>query len=97
MEIIELLQEAMENPWLFLFLSVWAAGYFLKEMTKVRNDYIPLIVLGLGIVLGLLLIEISIHGALIGGLMAVLQVGGYDVAKGGLRFLSGGVKNEKTY
>ena len=81
MEIIELLQEAMENPWLLLFLSVWVAGFFLKEKTKLKNDYIPFVLLGIGIALGMALIELSLRGALVGGLMATAQMGAYDIVK----------------
>ncbi len=80
-EIIELLQGALENPWTLLFLAVWGIGYFVKEYTPLPGDKVPWIVLPVGIVLGVLLIELSLPGAIIGGVMALAQMGLYDVVK----------------
>ena len=80
-EIIELLQEALENPWMLLFLAVWGIGYFVKEYTPLPGDRVPWIVLPVGIVLGVLLIELSLPGAIIGGVLALAQMGFYDVIK----------------
>jgi len=80
-EIIELLQGALENPWTLLFLAVWGIGYFVKEYTPLPSDRVPWIVLPVGIVLGVLLIELSLPGAIIGGVMALAQMGLYDVIK----------------
>lgn len=89
-EIIELLQGALENPWMLLFLATWGIGYFLKEHTPLLdNKLIPLILLPMGIALGVLLIELSLPGAIIGGVMALAQMGFYDVIK---PLMSGGPK-----
>lgn len=88
-EIIDLLQGALENPWMLLFLAVWGIGYFLKESTPLDSAKIPWIVLPVGIALGVLLVEISLGGAIIGGVVALAQMGFYDVIK---PLMSGGPK-----
>ncbi len=80
-EIIDLLQGAMANPWMLLFLAVWGMGFFLKEKTPLDSAKIPWIVFPLGIALGIALIEVSLAGAIIGGIMALAQMGFYDVVK----------------
>lgn len=80
-EVIDLLQGALADPWMLLFLAVWGVGYFVKEFTPLPGDRVPWIVLPVGIVLGVLLIELSLPGAIIGGVMALAQMGFYDVVK----------------
>lgn len=80
-EIIDLLQGALADPWMLLFLAVWGVGYFVKEYTPLPGDKVPWIVLPVGIILGVLLIELSLPGAIIGGVMALAQMGLYDVVK----------------
>jgi hypothetical protein len=80
-EIIDLLQGALADPWMLLFLAVWGVGFFLKEKTPIDSAKIPWIVFPLGIILGAVLIELSLAGAIIGGVMALAQMGFYDVVK----------------
>ena len=80
-EVIDLLQGALADPWMLLFLAVWGVGYFVKEFTPLPGDKVPWIVLPVGIILGVLLIELSLPGAIIGGVMALAQMGFYDVVK----------------
>lgn len=80
-EIIDLLQGALENPWMLLFLAVWGIGYFLKEHTPLDNAKVPWILLPAGIALGLLLVELSLPGGIVGGVLALAQMGFYDVIK----------------
>lgn len=77
-EIIELLQGALENPWSLLFLAVLGLGYFIKQFTTLKPQWI---LPPFGIALGLFLIELSIGGAIIGFIMALAQMGLYDVVK----------------
>jgi len=88
-EIIELLQGALDNPWMLLFLAVWGLGYFLKEHTPLDNKKVPWILLPTGIALGLLLVELSLPGGIVGGVLALAQMGFYDVIK---PLISGGPK-----
>ena len=80
-EIIDLLQGAMANPWMLLFLAIWGIGFFVKEYTPLDSSRVPWIVLPVGIALGVALIEVSLAGAIIGGVMALAQMGFYDVVK----------------
>ena len=80
-EIIDLLQGAMKDPWMLLFLAVWGIGFFVKEYTPLGSSRVPWIVFPVGIILGVLLIELSLPGAIIGGVMALAQMGFYDVVK----------------
>ncbi len=80
-EIIDLLQGALADPWMLLFLAVWGVGDFVKEHTPLPGDKVPWIVFPVGIILGVLLIELSLPGAIIGGVMALAQMGLYDVVK----------------
>ena len=80
-EIIDLLQGALADPWMLLFLAVWGVGFFLKEKPPIDSAKIPWIVFPLGIILGAVLIELSLAGAIIGGVMALAQMGFYDVVK----------------
>ncbi|NLA05768.1 MAG: hypothetical protein GX881_08680 [Firmicutes bacterium] len=80
-EIIDLLQGAMANPWMLLFLAIWGIGFFVKEHTPLDSSRVPWIVLPVGIALGVALIEVSLAGAIIGGVMALAQMGFYDVVK----------------
>ena len=81
LEIIDLLQGALENPWMLLFLVIWGMGYFLKEHTPLDNAKVPWILLPAGVVFGLLLIELSLPGGIVGGVLALAQMGFYDVVK----------------
>jgi len=87
-EIIELLQGALENPWTLLFLAVWGVGWYVKEYTVVKPQWV---VPPVGIVLGLVLVELSLPGAIIGFVIALAQMGLYDVIK---PILAGGVKRD---
>jgi len=80
-EIIELLKGASQDPWILTYILLWAVGWFLKEKTRLNNEAIPVVLLGLGLGLGLLLIELSVFGAIAGGLLALAQMGFYDLLK----------------
>jgi len=81
LEIVEVLEKALGDPWVLLFLATWAVGYFLKEYTTLNNQKIPWVLLPLGVGLGLALIEVSIGGAIIGCVVALVQLGAYDAIK----------------
>ena len=86
MEIINLLQSALSDPWSLLFLAVWGVGWYLKTYTTVKPQWaLP----PLGIALGLALIELSLGGAIVGFVISLAQMGFYDVIK---PLMSGGPK-----
>ena len=80
-EIIGVLQDALNNPWMLLFLAVWGLGYFVKEYTSLDSKKTPWVILPFGVILGVVLIQQSVGGAIVGGLMALAQMGLYDVVK----------------
>ena len=80
-ELIEQLEAALSSPWALLFLGTWVLGWFLKEQVNIPNRLIPVALLAWGIFLGLMLIELSIGGGIIGAVMAAVQMGAYDIAK----------------
>jgi hypothetical protein len=87
MTIIKLLEDSLNNPLLLTFLTVWIVGWFIKNKTKIDNARIPLILTPLGILLGLFVIELSMKGAIVGLLIAAIQMGGYDLIKNLTEFI----------
>ena len=81
MEIIGLLEDAISNPWMVLYLATWVIGIMLKSYTKLDAKKIPWILVPFGAVLALFVIELSISGAVVGAAMALLQMGLYDTLK----------------
>ena len=81
-EIIAILQEAQNNPWALLFITIWAMGWFIKEKTPCPDQYVPLILPVIGTLFGLFLLSATPEGALFGFLIALMQMGFYDVMKG---------------
>lgn len=80
MEIINLLETAIKSPWMLLFLGTWALGAYLKKNPEFPDKWIPRVLLLWGIVLGLALIQFSLAGGIVGAVMALFQMGLYDVA-----------------
>jgi hypothetical protein len=78
---IDLIKEVTSNPYTLLFFVVFGVGWFFKEKTQVKNVWIPYILTGLGILLGLTTIQISIKGAAVGFLLSLVIIGAYDHIK----------------
>ena len=78
-ELITQLQAALQSPWALLFLGTWLLGWFIKEQTEFENQYVPVALLLWGVTLGVVLVEVSLGGAIVGGVMAAVQMGAYDV------------------
>lgn len=78
---IDLLITSIENPLILSFIFIWVLGWCLKNKTKIDNRRIPLILIPIGILLGLFIIETSVKGIVTGILIALLQMGGYDLFK----------------
>jgi hypothetical protein len=87
MTLFKLLEDSFNNPLLLTFLSIWIAGWFMKNRTKIDNKIIPIIITALGILLGLFIIEFSLKGALVGLLISAIQMGGYDLTKSLKKFI----------
>ena len=86
-ELIEVLEQFLSNPWLLAFAGVWIVGYMLKEKSPINNQLIPWIVLAVAIVLGVVIIEQSLAGAIVGGLIGYIQIGFYEHIKNSIGFL----------
>lgn len=81
-ELISALEGVLGNPWMILFLATWVIGFMLKEHTeKFPNDLIPWVLFPFGIVLGWILIESSIGGMVVGGIIGALQMVTYELWK----------------
>ncbi len=78
MEIITILQQILTDPWMLSFTALWGLGYYLKTYTTLKPEWVLPVV---GMLLGWVLIERSIGGAIVGGVMALMQMGAYDMVK----------------
>ena len=81
-EIITILQEAQNNPWTLLFISIWGIGWLMKEKLNLSKSIIPIVLPIIGMGLGVILLSPSPEGVLIGFLIALVQMGFYDIIKG---------------
>ncbi|MZQ97218.1 MAG: hypothetical protein GT601_06050 [Acidaminobacter sp.] len=72
----------VSNPQMALFLSVFIVGWLLKEHSSLNNQLIPWALSIVGVVLGLLLIELSLSGGITGLIMAYIMMAFYDKIKG---------------
>jgi hypothetical protein len=80
---IEVLKQFLNNPWLLSFGGLWVLGYMLKEHSPVNNRLIPWVIEIVGGILGVVLIEKSLGGAIIGFLMGYVIIGSYEHYKSG--------------
>lgn len=85
-QLIGILKIIMGNPWLLLFAALFLVGFMLKEHTTFNNKLIPWVIFILGIFLGLILIQLSLPGAIIGGVMAWIIIGFYEQIKSTMEF-----------
>jgi hypothetical protein len=67
---------------LSLFLSVFILGWLLKEHSPLDNRLIPWVLSSAGIVLGFVLVDLSISGAVAGLAIAYMMMAFYDHFKG---------------
>ena len=81
MEHIDLLQKAMGDPWMLLYLAVWIVGFALKKWETIPSKAIPIVLFLVGIAVALVILEFSVAGAIIGAAVAALQMGLYDGAQ----------------
>lgn len=77
-DIIKLLDQATSNPVILLFFSVFGIGYMLKHYTSLNNNCIPWVLLLYGGILGLILIQTSITGLLLGFIIVFIQIGVFE-------------------
>lgn len=77
-EIIEALESIQGNPWILTFAALFLIGYMLKEHTTLNNKLIPWILFIVGGVLGLIIIEMSVAGVIIGCIMSYIVMAAYE-------------------
>ncbi len=73
-----MLQQVLADPWMLSFTALWFLGYYLKTYTTLKPEWILPVV---GMMLGHILIERSVGGIIVGGIMALMQMGAYDMVK----------------
>lgn len=85
-QVVEALKAIMKNPWMLAFLALFLFGWILKEHTKLPNKLIPWFLTVAGIVLGLVLIEMSLSGAIIGWALAYIVMALYEKIKNTIEY-----------
>lgn len=80
-EVIELLKKIMNNPWLLAFLALFLIGWLLKEHSNLPNQLIPWVLTITGGGLGILLIEGSLAGTIMGCSLAYIEMALYEKIK----------------
>lgn len=81
MEFLDAFEMILENPFLASFVFLYGLGWLLKNHTPLNKNYIPW-VLGLGgMVMGCLLLEFTLKGAIAGFAMGLFTVGAYEFLK----------------
>lgn len=78
---IELLKSIMNNPWLLAFLALFLLGWLLKEHSNLPNQLIPWVLTITGGILGILLIEGSLAGMIMGCSLAYIEMALYEKIK----------------
>ncbi|MFZ5942601.1 MAG: phage holin family protein [Bacillota bacterium] len=89
MEFLDYFKVIMDNPFMAAFVFLYGFGWLLKHHTPLDNNLIPW-VLGLtGLVMGFLLLEMSLKGAIAGFAMGLFTVGAYEFMKNTARMARG--------
>lgn len=80
-QMIEIVKPVLESPWYAVIIALWVVGYLVKNQTIIPNRYIPFIVVITGCVLGCLLIQSDLVGAIAGAALGLLSIGGHSAIK----------------
>lgn len=81
MEFLEYFKVILENPFLAVFIFLYGMGWLLKHHTQLNNNLIPWVLAITGMVMGFLLLENSLKGAIAGFAMGLFTVGAYEFMK----------------
>jgi len=81
MEFLEFFKMIIENPFIALFVFLYGLGWLLKHHTSLNNDLIPWVLGIIGLVMGFLLLEGTLKGAIAGFAMGLFTVGAYEFIK----------------
>lgn len=88
------LKTIIGNPWLLTFAFLWVIGWYLKEHTKLNNKLIPTVILLCGAVIGIVIIQKTLTGAILGVIMAYIIIAFYEHIKNTIEFLT--LRKKKT-
>lgn len=75
MEFILAMFENQEEIIVFIVIGLNLLGMFLKNKTKLNNDYIPMVLVGFGVLIGWTIIDRSIFGIIAGVMCAFTSTG----------------------
>ncbi|KJS86100.1 MAG: hypothetical protein JM58_07495 [Peptococcaceae bacterium BICA1-8] len=89
MEFLDFFKMILENPFVASFVFLYGLGWLLKHHTPLNNNYIPWMLGLLGMVMGCLLLELSLKGAIAGFAMGLFTVGAYEFLKNTARATRG--------
>ncbi|MFZ7104340.1 MAG: phage holin family protein [Peptococcaceae bacterium] len=89
MEFLEYFKVILENPFLAAFIFLYGMGWLLKHHTPLNNNFIPWVLAVAGMLMGFLLLENSLKGAIAGFAMGLFTVGAYEFMKNTARAAKG--------
>lgn len=80
-EVLTEFMTILESPEVALFAGIWVVAFLLKNYTALNNNYIPFVVVGIGVLLSLVLISVSAQGAILGAAIGLFMIGGHSFVK----------------
>lgn len=73
-ELIEILETTQQVNYLLIIMFLYAVGYWFKNFTPLNNKLIPNLIFVLGGVLGFVLIQKTLTGAIMGVITAYITI-----------------------
>ncbi|MGI6226357.1 MAG: phage holin family protein [Peptococcales bacterium] len=89
MEFLDVFKMILENPFMASFVFLYGLGWLLKHHTPLNNNFIPWILGITGMIIGCILLEFTIRGAIAGFSMGLFTVGAYEFIKNSARMAKG--------
>lgn len=89
MEFLDVFKMILENPFLASFVFLYGLGWLLKHHTSINKNFIPWVLGIIGMIIGCILLEFSIKGAIAGFAMGLFTVGAYEFIKNTTRVAKG--------
>jgi hypothetical protein len=88
-EFLDVFKMILENPFMASFVFLYGLGWLLKHHTPLNNNFIPWILGITGMIIGCILLEFTIRGAIAGFSMGLFTVGAYEFIKNSARMAKG--------
>lgn len=82
-------QLILENSFMASFVFLYGLGWLLKHHTPLNNNFIPWVLGITGMIMGCVLLEFSLKGAIAGFAMGLFTVGAYEFIKNTARVAKG--------